>query len=97
MPFVIDVDPVAFTLLGVLPVRWYGLILVLAAAVAITLTRREAHRRGLEDAVVIDAIWWVAIAALRALVDQGELKAKTVAEAIAKYGIDPSKPDPTTV
>ena len=41
--------------------------------------------------------YWVAIAALRALVDQGELKAKTVAEAIAKYGIDPSKPDPTTV
>ena len=64
MPFIIDVDPVAFTLLGVLPVRWYGLILVLAAAVAVTLTRREAHRRGLEDAVVIDAIWWVAIAAL---------------------------------
>ena len=41
--------------------------------------------------------YWVAIAALRALVDQGELKAKTIAEAIAKYGIDPSKPDPTTV
>ena len=41
--------------------------------------------------------FWVTIAALRALVDQGELKPKTVAEAIAKYGIDPSKPDPTTV
>ena len=41
--------------------------------------------------------YWVAIAALRALADQGELKAKTIAEAIAKYGIDPSKPDPTTV
>ena len=40
---------------------------------------------------------WVTIAALRALADQGEVKAKTVAEAIAKYGIDPSKPDPTTV
>ncbi len=41
--------------------------------------------------------FWVTIAALKALVDQGELKAKTVAEAIAKYGIDPAKPDPTTV
>jgi pyruvate dehydrogenase E1 component len=41
--------------------------------------------------------YWVAIAALKALADQGELKAKTVAEAIAKYGIDPAKPDPTTV
>ena len=41
--------------------------------------------------------YWITIAALRALVDQGELKAKTVAEAIAKYGIDPSKPDPTSV
>ena len=41
--------------------------------------------------------YWVTIAALRALVDQGELKAKTVAEAIAQYGIDPAKPDPTTV
>ena len=40
---------------------------------------------------------WVTIAALRALADQGEVKAKTVAEAIAKYGIDPAKPDPTTV
>jgi len=41
--------------------------------------------------------YWVAIAALKALVEQGELKSKIVAEAIAKYGIDPSKPDPTTV
>jgi pyruvate dehydrogenase E1 component len=41
--------------------------------------------------------YWVTIAALKALVEQGEIKAKTVAEAIAKYGIDPAKPDPTTV
>ena len=40
---------------------------------------------------------WVAVAALKALADQGEIKAKTVSEAIAKYGIDPAKPDPTTV
>jgi pyruvate dehydrogenase E1 component len=40
---------------------------------------------------------FVTVAALKALVDQGELKPKTVADAIKKYGIDPEKPDPTTV
>jgi pyruvate dehydrogenase E1 component len=40
---------------------------------------------------------FVAIAALKALADQGEGKAKAVAEAIKKYGIDPEKADPTTV
>ncbi len=40
---------------------------------------------------------FVAIAALKALADQGEAKPKQVAEAIKKYGIDPEKPDPTTV
>jgi len=41
--------------------------------------------------------YFVAIAALKALAETGELKAKTVTEAIKKYGIDPDKPDPTTV
>jgi pyruvate dehydrogenase E1 component len=41
--------------------------------------------------------YFVAIAALKALADQGEGKAKAVAEAIKKYGIDPDKADPTTV
>jgi pyruvate dehydrogenase E1 component len=41
--------------------------------------------------------YFVVIAALRALADQGEGKLKAVAEAIKKYGIDPEKPDPTTV
>jgi pyruvate dehydrogenase E1 component len=40
---------------------------------------------------------FVAIAALKALADQGEVKAKTVADAIKKYGIDPEKADPTNV
>jgi pyruvate dehydrogenase E1 component len=39
---------------------------------------------------------FVAVAALKALADSGEGKAKTVAEAIRKYGIDPAKPDPST-
>jgi pyruvate dehydrogenase E1 component len=40
---------------------------------------------------------WVTVAALKALADQGTLKPEVVAEAIAKYGIDPSKPNPVTV
>ena len=40
---------------------------------------------------------FVAVAALKALAEQGEGKAKSVADAIKKYGIDPGKPDPTTV
>jgi pyruvate dehydrogenase E1 component len=40
---------------------------------------------------------FVAIAALKALAESGEGKAKSVVEAIRKYGIDPNKPDPTTV
>ena len=38
---------------------------------------------------------FVVVAALKSLVDQGEGKAKAVADAIRKYGIDPEKPDPT--
>jgi pyruvate dehydrogenase E1 component len=40
---------------------------------------------------------FVVVAALKALAEAGEVKAKTVSEAIRKYGIDPNKPDPTTV
>jgi len=39
---------------------------------------------------------FVAIAALKALADSGEGKAKTVADAMRKYGVDPTKPDPST-
>jgi pyruvate dehydrogenase E1 component len=41
--------------------------------------------------------YFVALAALKALAESGDLKAKSVADAIRKYGIDPDKPDPTTV
>jgi phosphatidylglycerol:prolipoprotein diacylglycerol transferase len=63
VPFIIDIDPVAFSVLGV-AVRWYGLIVVVAAVVAIFLTVREARRRGIVGAIVWDAVIWVAIAAL---------------------------------
>ncbi len=41
--------------------------------------------------------YFVAISALKALAEDGVIEAKVVAEAIAKYGIDPAKPDPMTV
>ena len=63
MPLVIDIDPVAFTLLG-FPVRWYSLVLIAAAAVAIWLTLREGRRRGIGGETVSDAIVWIAAAAL---------------------------------
>ena len=41
--------------------------------------------------------YYVAVAALKALADEGEIPAATVAQAIAKYRIDPDKPNPATV
>ena len=41
--------------------------------------------------------YYVAIAALKALADEGTIPAKTVTDAIKKYGIDPEKPNPVTV
>ncbi len=40
---------------------------------------------------------WVALAALNALAAGGAIDRAKVADAIAKYGIDPAKPEPTTV
>jgi pyruvate dehydrogenase E1 component len=40
---------------------------------------------------------YVAVAALKALADRGELPAAKVREAIEKYAIDPEKPNPVTV
>ena len=41
--------------------------------------------------------YFVTIAALKALAEDGAIEAKVVADAIKKYGIDPAKTDPTTV
>jgi pyruvate dehydrogenase E1 component len=41
--------------------------------------------------------YFVAIAALKALADLGEVKPKVVADAIKKYSINPEKSDPVTV
>ena len=41
--------------------------------------------------------YYVAVAALKALADEGQIKAEQVEEAIKKYGLDTERPDPWTV
>ncbi len=41
--------------------------------------------------------YYIAVAALKALADDGALPASKAAEAIKKYGMDPDKPNPVTV
>ena len=41
--------------------------------------------------------YYVTIAALKALADDGEIKADVVEQAIKKYGLDTERPDPWTV
>ncbi len=41
--------------------------------------------------------YFVTVAALKSLADEGAISASVVAQAIEKYGIDPSKPNPVTV
>jgi len=50
---------------------------------------REALRRHFE----VDR-YYVVVAALKALADEGTVEAKRVSEAMEKYGIDPEKPNP---
>ena len=41
--------------------------------------------------------YWITVAALRSLVDEGQIKATQVTEALKKYGLDPAKPNPVKV
>ncbi|MDP9207078.1 MAG: pyruvate dehydrogenase (acetyl-transferring), homodimeric type, partial [Actinomycetota bacterium] len=54
---------------------------------------RSDYRRKLRRFFEVDR-HFVALAALSALAQEGAVPAETVAKAIAKYGIDPEKPDP---
>lgn len=63
MPFVIDIDPVVLHL-GMVELRWYGLIAAAAGGVAVWLFMRAARRAGIDGAVAGDGVVWVAIAAL---------------------------------
>jgi phosphatidylglycerol:prolipoprotein diacylglycerol transferase len=63
MPFVIDVNPVLVQL-GPVAIRWYGLALIAAVAVAYLIARRGTRRAGIPDAALADGVIWVGIAAL---------------------------------
>jgi pyruvate dehydrogenase E1 component len=54
---------------------------------------RSDYRRKLRRFFEVDR-YFVALAALQALAQEGAVPAETVAKAIAKYGIDPDKPNP---
>jgi len=57
---------------------------------------RSDTREQLRDFFEVDRRY-VAVAALSALADDGKIKRKKVGAAIEKYGLNPNKPDPTTV
>ena len=57
---------------------------------------RSDSRENLRRFFEVDR-YHVALAALKALADEGVIPAAKVAEAIVKYGIDPNKPNPVTV
>jgi len=57
---------------------------------------RSDFRRKLREFFEVDR-HFVAIAALKALADEGAIPAATVAKAVKKYGINPNKPNPITV
>jgi pyruvate dehydrogenase E1 component len=57
---------------------------------------RSDFRRQLRKFFEVDR-YYVTVAALKALADEGSLPASTVAKAIKKYQIDPGKPNPVTV
>ncbi len=40
--------------------------------------------------------YFVTVAALKALADEGSIDASVVAKAVEQYGIDPNKPNPVT-
>jgi len=57
---------------------------------------RSDYRRNLRRFFEVDR-HYVALAALSSLAEDGTVPAAIVADAISRYGIDPGKPDPTTV
>ncbi|HIM58366.1 MAG TPA: pyruvate dehydrogenase (acetyl-transferring), homodimeric type [Gammaproteobacteria bacterium] len=57
---------------------------------------RSDSRAALRDFFEVDANY-ITLAALKALVDEGEMDKSVVAQAIEKYGINTNKPNPMTV
>jgi pyruvate dehydrogenase E1 component len=57
---------------------------------------RSDSRAALRDFFEVDRRW-VALSALKALADEGQLDVATVQGAMQRFGIDPDKPNPVTV
>ena len=57
---------------------------------------RSDSRAALRDFFEVDRRW-IAVAALKALADEGRLDVATVKSAMERFGIDPGKPNPVTV
>ena len=57
---------------------------------------RSDSRAALRNFFEVDRRW-IALAALKALADEGRLDLATVTSAIERFGIDPDKPNPVTV
>ncbi len=57
---------------------------------------RSDSRAALRNFFEVDRRW-IALAALKALADEGRLDPATVTSAIERFGIDPDKPNPVTV
>ena len=57
---------------------------------------RSDSRENLRNFFEVDR-YWIAVKALRALVDEDQISSKQLAEAIEKYGLDINKPNPLTV
>lgn len=61
--FTISIDPIIFSI-GYFMVRWYSLILMLAMAVGVWLTAREAERKGFKKEQIYDIAIWIVMAGL---------------------------------
>ncbi len=57
----ININPVAFKLFGVLPVTWYGIMVVLAVIAVIALAVLEARRVGLPEEHIYNVALWAII------------------------------------
>jgi pyruvate dehydrogenase E1 component len=57
---------------------------------------RSDYRRKLREFFEVDR-HFVAVAALKALADEGRIEPAQVGAALKKYGIDPAKPNPVTI
>ncbi|MEX1081101.1 MAG: pyruvate dehydrogenase (acetyl-transferring), homodimeric type [Halofilum sp. (in: g-proteobacteria)] len=57
---------------------------------------RSDTREALRNFFEVDR-YWVTLAALTALAEEGTIEHKRIGEAIKKYGIDPEKPNPLTM